>query len=144
VKKLDKSFFYLLSWGTKQEKKEVEEIHKSLPNSAILPQLDLCELHYLMRQCQYIFAMDSICLHLAATTQATTLSVFGPSKASYYAPKGKHESLQGKCPYNVSFNKRCPKMRSCPTGACMKDITGKELKAHFKGVKVKERVVVKS
>lgn len=129
VEKKGKAYF-IFSWGSTKEKDKAQLLQKEFANSAVAPKIDLCSLHYLMNQCAFVFAMDSICLHLGATSKARTLSVFGPSKASYYTPH-KHQSFQGTCPYHMKFTKRCKKMRSCETGACMKNIQGSELFENF-------------
>lgn len=122
--------FFIFSWGSDKEKEKAQKLHSHFKHSKIAPKIDLCSLHYLMNRCSYVLAMDSICLHLAATTKAKTLSVFGPSKAFYYSPQDQ-QSYQGPCPYKMEFPKRCKLMRSCKTGACMKNIEGKELFDHF-------------
>lgn len=123
--------YFIFSWGSEKEKMKALRLQEHFQDAKLAPKIDLCSLHYLMNQCDYVFAMDSICLHLAATTQARSLSVFGPSIANYYAPKGHHQFYQGTCPYGMTFPKRCKEMRSCKTGACMKNIKGQDLFEHF-------------
>jgi heptosyltransferase-1 len=60
-----------------------------------------------------------------------------------YIPQGEiHEGTQGFCPYNIRFQKRCPKLRTCKSGACIKKIDAERLflsfekhydALHFKG-----------
>lgn len=125
--------YYLFIWGTKEEKQIVEELAQSFPNSnIILDKLALPTLQNLMAQLQLVIAMDSLPLHLAATTYTPTYSVFGASAASKYKPvESRHAAFQGLCPYGQSFEKRCAILRSCPTGACIKDISGHVLFNHF-------------
>jgi heptosyltransferase-1 len=80
-----------------------------------------------------VVAMDSLPLHLAGTTKVKTFSVFGASLASKFKPAGKkHLTLQGHCPYGRVFEKRCPILRTCPTGACIRSLTGKAVFNAFK------------
>jgi heptosyltransferase-1 len=72
--------------------------------------------------------MDSATLHLCGTTSTPSFSLFGPSSASIYKPLGEHHvAFQGSCPYGRTFVKRCPILRTCKTGACMKDLTAKRI-----------------
>jgi heptosyltransferase I len=117
---------FLLIWGTPDEKGEVEQLHQQfLETSLIAPKLSLPTLQRLMQSQDLIITMDSLPLHLAGTTQTPTYSIFGPSLASKYKSTGKHHhSFQGFCPYGKKFEKRCPILRSCKTGSCMKDLSG--------------------
>ena len=109
-------------WGSPEEKKEAEKL-LAIPNSQLLPKLSLPELQNLMSRSDLIVSMDSLPLHLAGTTNTPTFSFFGPTSETKYRPLGKqHQSIQGPCPYNITFDKRCPKLRTCKTGACIKEI----------------------
>ncbi len=121
---------FLLVWGNVQEKKLVEKLR--LPESTILPFLSLSSLQNLMSKVDLVIAMDSLSLHLAATTTTPTYSIFGPSNAKKYRPAGSsHRSFQGHCPYGKTFDKRCPILRSCTTGACIKEIPAEVLSQDF-------------
>ena len=124
--------FFLL-WGSEKERKMAEEINKALPgDSSVIDRFSLPALHYFMSQVDLVVAMDSLPLHLAGLTSTPTFSIFGPSSAKKYRPIGKqHEALQGTCPYGKTFEKRCPLLRTCPTGACMKQLEGQELFDRF-------------
>lgn len=115
---------FLLAWGNDLEKTFCEKIQETFPEkSVILPKLSLPLLQNLMGMMQLVVAMDSLPLHLAATTKVATFSFFGPTCALKYAPLGEqHRYIQGSCPYGIEFTRRCPKLRSCPTGACIKKI----------------------
>ena len=72
--------------------------------------------------------MDSLPLHLAGTSGTATFSVFGASSAQKYKPLGiAHQAVQGVCPYGKVFERRCPVLRTCPTGLCIKSILGDDL-----------------
>lgn len=131
----DEQFFWLLAWGDAAEQQMAQAIASHLPSEAscVLPQrLPLVALQQLMDRVPLVLAMDSLPLHLAATTSAATFGFFGPSLAQKYGPVGPHHgSVQGSCPYGIDFDKRCPKLRSCPTGACLKQLASEELLARF-------------
>jgi heptosyltransferase-1 len=81
-----------------------------------------------------VIAMDSAALHLCGTTLTPSFSVFGPSAASIYKPLGsQHTHVQGFCPYKQEFIQRCPLLRTCKTGACIKNLQAEELFQHFRG-----------
>lgn len=124
---------FLLVWGTEAEKLEVEKIVSELSHiSQICPKLSLSALQHLMGRVDKVIAVDSLPLHLAGTTKTPTFSIFGPSLAAKYQPMGVgHEAYEGSCPYNVTFEKRCPKLRTCSTGACMKDVSAQTLLEDF-------------
>lgn len=116
--------FFLFTWGRKEEKGVAEELQKAFKDrSAVLDPLPLAELQYLMGRVDLVLAMDSLPLHLAGTTKTATQSFFGPTCATKFKPLGqRHQSTQGSCPYGISFEKQCPRLRSCKTGACLKNL----------------------
>lgn len=118
------STVFLFAWGSTDERILCESLYHDFSNSSIvIEKLPLSVLQNLMWQVNRVIALDSLPLHLAGTTETETISFFGPSSAKKYAPLGaKHVFYQGSCPYNVNFEKRCPKLRTCTTGACLKDI----------------------
>jgi heptosyltransferase-1 len=99
-----------------------ESLCRAFPGSKWVGALKIPVWQYLIRQMQLVISVDSSALHLAALTDTPTLSFFGPSSASVYAPQGdRHQVIQGSCPYGEVFVKRCKKLRTCPTGACLKN-----------------------
>lgn len=114
----------LYSWGTDREKLLCTSLLDLEPCKSLLtPKLKLPTLQYLMSRVHCVFAMDSLPLHLAGTTSTPTASLFGPSSAKKYLPIGeRHKVIQGPCPYGRHFEKRCPVLRTCPTGACIKNL----------------------
>jgi len=119
----------VLAWGNSEEKLQAEELHAQfLGQSTILDRLSLPVLQNVMNRMELVIAVDSLPLHLAGTTSVKTFSVFGPSCADKFKPEGKkHQTFQGLCPYGRLFEKRCPVLRTCSTGACIKSITGQAL-----------------
>jgi heptosyltransferase-1 len=125
---------FLITWGTEKEKQLAESVYQAFPaTSWVCDKWTLPALQHLMSQVALVLAMDSLPLHLAGTTKTPTYSIFGPSSSKKYKPLGNHhEAFQGRCPYDKAFEKRCALLRTCQTGACMKDISAEELYNHFK------------
>lgn len=125
----DLCHFYF-AWGSEKEKQEGASLHSQFPNvSTLLPKMSLPIWQRLMSKMDLIYTVDSSALHLAATTRTPTFSFFGPSAAAIYQPPGKdHQSFQGSCPYGKTFIKRCPALRTCKTGACLKNLSLEEIK----------------
>jgi heptosyltransferase I len=115
---------FLLVWGSSQEEAKGREIHNAFPNdSFLMERLTLPVLQNLMSRMDLVVAMDSLPLHLAGTTMTPTFSLFGASSAHKYMPIGSHHHFfQGECPYGRTFEKRCPILRTCATGSCIKDM----------------------
>jgi len=112
---------FIFTSGSMQELAYVQELKKSFPNALVLDKLNLCVLQNLMAKMDLVIAMDSLPLHLAATAGTATFSFFGPSSSSKYMPLGKnHAAFQGSCPYGRVIERRCPVLRTCKTGACLK------------------------
>lgn len=122
----------LIGWGTAEEKIAADRIKSQLKHSFVIERLPLPQLQHLMAAMDLVFAMDSLPLHLAATAHVPTYSFFGPSEASKYGPNGKqHAFYQGKCPYGVTFTRRCPKLRTCSTGNCIRQVDVQEVFERF-------------
>jgi lipopolysaccharide heptosyltransferase I len=120
---------FLWVWGSSDERLLVERLALHFPlTSLVLPKLPLPALQNIMGRVDRLIAMDSLPLHLCGTTGTPTLSVFGPSNAEKYRPLGeRHKVIQGECPYNRSFELRCPKLRTCSTGLCTRGLSGEQI-----------------
>lgn len=93
-----------------------------LHSSHILYRPDLPLLQRAISNANAVIAVDSLILHLAATTKTPTFSFFGPSSATKYAPNGSvHGFFQSQCPNHSTFEKRCPFLRTCLSGECLKE-----------------------
>jgi heptosyltransferase-1 len=115
---------FLLVWGNQEERALAERLNQSL-KAQVIDRLPLPVLQNLMARMQLVIAMDSLPLHLAGTTAVPTFSVFGSSIAAKYRPEGEqHRSYQGPCPYGRTFDKRCPILRTCKTGSCIRGLSG--------------------
>lgn len=112
---------YWFIWGSPQERESALRLSSYFSESTVLERLSLPLLQHVMAKSQLVISMDSLPLHLCGSTQTPSISFFGPSSAEKFRPLGEHhQSIQGECPYGVRFEKRCPKLRTCPTGACLK------------------------
>jgi heptosyltransferase-1 len=115
--------FFLFTAGNAEEFEMASMCSKLFPHSIICHKLPLPVLQHLMGKMKLVVTMDALPLHLAATTNVPTVSFFGPSLGCKYRPPGeRHLSFQGHCPRGSSFEKRCPRLRSCRTAACIHDI----------------------
>lgn len=136
LNKIDKQLhgYFFLIWGNEEEKKLVQKIHSHFPQgSEIVEKLRLPLLQNVMSKMDLVISMDSLPLHLAHVAGTKTYSVFGASLGRKYAPLDEKQNAfyQGTCPYGRVFEKRCPILRTCPTGSCIKDIDSQDLFNHF-------------
>jgi heptosyltransferase I len=125
---------FLFVWGSEAELQLAESLKSLFKDKAlVMGRLPLPVLQNVMDCMDLVVAMDSLPLHLAGTTKARTFSVFGASLASKFKPQGpQHLTLQGSCPYGQVFIKRCSKLRSCKTGACIRAFTGEDVFNSFR------------
>lgn len=114
--------YFIFIAGTGEELKEVERLALEFHHeSHVLYHPELPVLQHIMERASAVVAVDSLLLHLAATTNSATFGIFGPSLAKKYAPVGKGRGyFQGSCPFNISFEKRCPFLRTCQEGLCLR------------------------
>lgn len=124
---------FLLIWGTESEKLECIAIQRQLPHCAeVLEYFSIPQLPELFRRVDGFLGVDSFLLHFAAYLGVPTYSIFGASSSAQYAPVGpQHQTVQGSCPYGKKFEKRCPLLRTCITGDCMKKWNPEVLYRHF-------------
>ncbi len=135
LKKVGQKFsplFYLV-WGNQKEREEADQLKRNLlKNSFLVPHMSVPVWQQMIAQMDLLFAVDSSALHLAATTQTPTYSFFGPTASSIYKPPGKrHASYQGECPYGKRVSRRCSRLRTCKSGACLKTLEADLLFEHF-------------
>jgi heptosyltransferase-1 len=121
--------YFLFIYADREEQAQAQALHALFPESSqCIGSLTLPLWQALMARMNAVIAMDSAALHLCATTSTPSFSVFGPSSSARYCPPGgRHHAFQGACPYGRVFVKRCPKLRTCSTGACMQKICPDEL-----------------
>jgi len=113
---------FLFIFGNPQEEKVAEDLAIMFKGEAV-GKLSLPLWQRLMGEMDLVLGVDSAGLHLAATTSVPTFSIFGPSSPRVYKPKGEHHfAYFGACPYGRQFEMRCPILRTCSTGACMRRI----------------------
>ena len=127
-----KASFFLI-WGNPEEKRSCEELQTRFPeNSLVVDRLELPVWQNLMDEMDLIIAFDSGALHLAGTTSTPSFSIFGPTMPGIFKPLGSnHFSMRGECPYQRRFEKQCPLLRTCPTGACIRNLEADEIFSRF-------------
>ncbi len=123
----------LFVWGEESDRAFCEEIQRGVGRkSEICNKMTLSEWQQKMREVDLVLAVDSSALHLAGMVGTPSFGVFGPSSPDLFKPLGpEHGAYWGKCPYQRSFVKTCPVLRTCPTGSCMKEISVEELLEAF-------------
>jgi heptosyltransferase-1 len=128
---LNASFF--LMWGDAKERTLCEELQRQLPgNSLIVERLELPVWQNLMNEMSVVIALDSGALHLCGTTSAPSFSLFGPTMPEIFKPIGsRHLAMRGACPYLKTFEKQCPLLRTCSTGACIRNLEAEEIFNRF-------------
>ncbi len=119
---LENKGHWLFVWGNEEEKVLCSRLQQAFSDcSSVLERVPLPVLQNLMASVKLVVGMDSLPLHLAGSAGVPTVGVFGPSLGAKYAPLGDgHRVVQGECPYGRTFEKRCPVLRTCKTGACMR------------------------
>jgi heptosyltransferase-1 len=124
---------FLLVWGAEEEKAVCEAIQlRFADRSLLVDRMPVPTWQNLMNEADLVIAVDSSALHLCGTTSTPSFSVFGPTSSDIFKPIGQnHFAFQGKCPYGRTFPKTCSILRTCPTGACIREITAEELFSSF-------------
>jgi heptosyltransferase-1 len=121
--KMGPSFFFV--YGNEKEKELADRLEQSFTGcSHAVGDLSLPLWQRFMQMVEGVISMDSAALHLCATTDTPSFSLFGPSSSHAYKPVGeKHCAYQGPCPYDVAFDRRCPHLRTCDSGACLREVS---------------------
>lgn len=123
------SVCFIFVYHTKSEKQQADYmVQRFKAQSLSIGELSLPLWQNLMSKMDGVICVDSAALHLCATTNTPSFSIFGPSLADRYRPLGaQHFSVQGSCPYGIQFWSRCPLLRKCATGACLKNLDSMHL-----------------
>ncbi len=123
IKRTQKRFspYFIFVAGTTKEQSLAERLVEKFPQTShVLFRPDLVVLQHIMSRAQAVISMDSLVLHLAATTKTPTFGLFGPSSAKRYGPEGaSHGFYQGSCPLHQEFARRCPQLRTCEQSPCL-------------------------
>jgi heptosyltransferase I len=127
-------FSFLFIFGDDEEKRIAKELSAQFnERSVAVGGLSLPLWQALMWEMDGIIAVDSAALHLCGTTQTPSFSLFGPTMASYFKPmEERHGFFQGSCPYGRTFSSHCPILRTCTTGACIRQLEAEHLFRSFK------------
>ncbi|NGX40045.1 MAG: Lipopolysaccharide heptosyltransferase 1 [Chlamydiae bacterium] len=117
------SFFFI--YGNEKEKELAEKLELEFSGSGhAVGEMSLPLWQQLMEAMDLVLTVDSAALHLCGTTSTPSFSVFGPSSPHVYKPFGdEHTAFQGSCPYGQRFDQRCPRLRTCETGACIQNLS---------------------
>jgi len=113
--------YYIFAAGTTEELSLAGKLaEKFSQGSHVLFRPDLVVLQHIISRAQAVVSMDSLVLHLAATTKTPTFGLFGPSSAKRYGPEGaSHGFYQGGCPRHSVFTRRCSHLRTCERSSCL-------------------------
>ncbi len=125
------AFFFM--FGNDKEKKQADALERAFgENGHAVGELSLPLWQRFMGVVECVISTDSAGLHLCGTTETPSFSLFGPSSARAYKPVGdRHQAFQGTCPYDIEFNKRCPNLRTCETGSCLREVSAEDLFEQF-------------
>lgn len=125
---------FVIVYANEIEKEKARALVEKFPSQALaIGEMSLPFWGALMTEMDGVISMDSAALHLAAAAGVPTFSLFGPSSSFSYKPQGAiHVAVQGACPYGLAFTKRCPQLRTCKTGACLKDLKAEQLFESFR------------
>ena len=125
LKEKNKEPIYLLYFSSDEEK-QVDKLISLEPNLIKFPKASFLEIQKAFIQAKGVIGVDSALIHLASLLDVKTFTLFGPSNAKVYQPSN-GKSYQGCCSEKIKFIKRCPYLRTCPHGACLKKIEMKGL-----------------
>jgi heptosyltransferase-1 len=132
---IDQTYFpsYLFIYGNEGERKIAETLETEFQGRGrALGKMSLPLWQNTISLVDAMITMDSASLHLCGTTSTPSFSLFGPSSAEAFKPLGiNHYAFQGSCPYGQTFTNRCKNLRTCKTGACLKEVTAEQLFEHF-------------
>lgn len=125
---------FILIWGSEAEKRECELIQQALHERSILVgRLEIACWQNLMAKMDLVLAVDSSALHLCGTGKTPSFSIFGPTSSQVFLPLGEqHAAIQGPCPYGKHFSKQCSRLRTCPTGACIRNLNSDAIFSIFR------------
>lgn len=107
---------YFIIPALESEKTLYETLFKEGYQGKVLIKKHLIDYLPDLKASDYFIGVDSAFLHLARLFKIPSKGYFGPSSASFYGQSGDEMGL---CPYNITFIKRCPRLRSCKA-PCMR------------------------
>lgn len=119
--------FWIIA-GNDQEKEEAMKMASALPSAVLVPKLTIPQLQCLMRGMDQVISVDSLALALAYEAKVPVFALFGSSSPQKYGlTNAQSQVFFGTCPYGKTFEKRCPILRSCKTGACLHDLSTEKI-----------------
>lgn len=124
---------FIFVYGNEIEKEVAKSLHANFQDTSLVAgEMSLPFWQNFISAVDGVFTVDSAALHLAGTTTTPSFSLFGPSNASIYKPiEDRHAAFQGICPYGRTFEKRCPILRTCSTGACLREVPPEKIAYDF-------------
>ena len=118
-----KNYQFLFVWKSCEEKVLAESLQQAL-GGLIQGGLSLPQWQALMRVCKGVISVDSCALHLATDGGVPAFGLFGPSSGAIYGSADAF--IQGECPLDEHFLKRCPHLRTCKA-PCMRNLPSNRL-----------------
>ncbi len=110
-----------LPFSTEKEEAVVDAITKACHLAKKYPKSSLVALQHGFKHSLGVIGVDSALLHLASLANVKTFAIFGPSKGAIFSPN-QDMLFQAECPIGYQFIRRCPKLRTCPHGNCLKEL----------------------
>lgn len=128
IPQIEKVGFFIV-FSNEEEERIGQSIKKALDDQGeVVGHLSLPLWQALMKEMDGVIAVDSAALHLAGAVGTPVFSFFGPTRAEVFAPFGSQNKVyQGVCPYGVVFDKQCPQLRTCESGACLKSLCSEDV-----------------
>lgn len=124
---------FMVVFSNPEEERIAHEIALAFPKQTLVRgNLSLPLWFAWMQRVKGVIAVDSAALHLAGAAQVPSFSFFGPTRAEVFKPSEPiHAVHQSSCPYGTSFPKHCPLLRTCATGACLRDLSMPQVQEAF-------------
>lgn len=89
IASLNKQIF--LPWGNEKEKERAERLAKNSPHAKVLPKMNLSALANLIAHAKAIVSVDTGLGHLAASLNAPTISLYGPTDPQLIGTIGRNQ-----------------------------------------------------
>lgn len=123
--------------GSEQEAQVLRQ-QSALFEYEVLFEPNVVVLQHFMKRASLVIGMDSMPIHLAQAASTPVFGLFGPTKMDVYLSnetgldsEKKSYGYAGTCPYGVEFTRRCPRLRSCTTGACIREVDPAVIAEHL-------------
>lgn len=119
---------FVFTYGNEKEEELINRLKARFTKSEAYGRLSLSFWSSLIDQVDLVISVDSASLQLAGLSKTPIFALFGPSSSKVYLPREKDAlAYQGSCPYKIQFEKRCPHLRSCSSGDCLRKVDVEKL-----------------